>query len=209
MTRDESVPARQPILPSHAPRPFLRRLFRLLNRSLTLPAFRLGLAHLLVNPAVGYILVLKTTGRRSGQARYAPVNYAIMEGSVYCVAGWGRRTHWFANLLVDPRVELRLPGGTLIGRAEEVTDPAEARRAIVRIARNAGLGLIFDRLNPLTATDADVLARNGWMPVVRIRPTGLVGGAHDPGGRGWLLPTGLALLWLLRRAGGRRRRLRA
>jgi deazaflavin-dependent oxidoreductase (nitroreductase family) len=164
-----------------------------------LPLARIGVGSLLANPLVGYVAELRTTGRRSGLVRSAPVNYAISDGAIYCLAGWGRSTHWFVNLRANPHVELHLPGSTIIGHAEEVTDPAEARRAIVRVARNAGIGLFFDGLNPLTANDADILARNGWMPVVRIRPTGIGTGPLDPGGRGWLLPALAIALWLLLR----------
>jgi deazaflavin-dependent oxidoreductase (nitroreductase family) len=106
-----------------------------------LPLARLGVGPLLANPLVGYVAELRTTGRRSGLVRSAPVNYAIIDGAVYCLAGWGHSTHWFVNLRANPHVELHLPGSTIIGHAEEVTDPAEARRAIVRVARNAGIGL--------------------------------------------------------------------
>ena len=180
-----------------------RVIFRSMNRYLVVPAFRLGLGPLLANPVVGYIVVLETTGRKSGATRHAPVNYAVIDGSIYCLAGWGKGTHWFANLMADPRVRLRLPGGAALGHAEEVTDREEARRAIVRVARNAGVGLFFDGLNPLIATDEEILARNGWMPVVRIRPVGFAPGPSDPGGRQWAWLLLLAAVWLRRR--GRRR----
>ena len=112
------------------------------------PAFRLGLGWLLVNQVAGYIMVLETRGRQSGQRRYAPVNYALLGGHIYCLAGWGRGTHWFANLRDDPYVIAHLPGSRVIGGAVEVTDPAEARQARVAVARNAGFALLFDGLNP-------------------------------------------------------------
>ena len=51
---------------------WLRRAFRLLNRYWMVPLFRLGLGRWIVNPFTGYIMVLITIGRRSGQRRYAP-----------------------------------------------------------------------------------------------------------------------------------------
>ena len=188
------------------PRPVLRRLFRWMNRSVMLPAFRLDLAPWMVNPVTGYFMVLRTTGRRSGQVREAPVNYAILDGCIYCLAGWGRQTHWFANLLADPQVTVRLPSGMVLGEAEEVTDVAEAQRAIVRVARNAGFALLFDGLNPLTASDQDILERHSWMPVVRIRPVGLLGGPHDPDGYGWIGPVVAGGAWVIARRLRRRNR---
>jgi len=138
----------------------------------------------------GYIVVLKTTGAKSRQIRCAPMNYTIINGQIYCVAGWGRATHWFANLRAHPTVTLLLPGRVIPGSSEEVLDPARAHRAIIKVARNAGMTLLFDGLNPLTATDRQILATNGRMPVVRIRPARpLISGPGDPGGLGCLLPT--------------------
>jgi deazaflavin-dependent oxidoreductase (nitroreductase family) len=183
-------------------RPFLRATFKYMNRYLMVPAFRLGLGPVMGSPFGGYIMVLKTTGNKSGQPRYAPLNFAILDGNVYCIAGWGKQTHWFANLKADPHVELIMPGAAVAGLAEEVTHPEEARRARVGVARNSGFALMFGGLNPMTATDDQIMEGLGYVPVVRIRPYGMGNGAFDPGGWGWVLPT-LAqlagLLWLVRR----------
>jgi hypothetical protein len=102
-----------------------------------------------------------------------------------------------------------MPGGALAGIAEEVTDPAEAQRARVRVARNSGFALTFGGLNPLTVTDEQLIESLGTVPVVRIRPYGLGSGAFDPGGWGWVVPS-LAqlagLLWFARRIGRGKRR---
>lgn len=68
----------------------LRRFFWYLNRYLMVPMFRLGLGPVIGNPLSGYIMVIKTSGRKSGITRYSPVNYAILNGSVYCLSGYGR-----------------------------------------------------------------------------------------------------------------------
>jgi hypothetical protein len=62
-------------------------------------------------------VVLKTTGKKRGQACYAPLNYAILDGSIYCIAGWGTTAHWLVNLKADPHVELLLPGGSQTSEA--------------------------------------------------------------------------------------------
>ena len=183
------------------PRPFMRAAFRYMNRYFMVPAFRLGLGPMIGSPFGGYIMVLKTTGRKSGQTRYAPLDYAILDGNIYCIAGWGKTAHWFANLKADPHVELLMPGGAVAGIAEEVTDPKEARRARVRVARNSGFALLFEGLNPLTVTDDQLLEGLGYVPVVRIQPCGVGNGAFDPGGWGWVLPTlaqVVGVLWLIR-----------
>ena len=55
-------------------------------------------------------MLVKTRGRRTGRMRYAPVNYAILNGCVYCMSGWRESSHWFRNLLADPRVTAVIPG---------------------------------------------------------------------------------------------------
>lgn len=185
-------------------RPRLRFVFKYINKFFMVPAFRLGLGSLIVNPVAGYIMVLKTTGKKSGKVRYAPVNYAIIDGSVYCVPGWGRGSHWFSNLKANPNVELQMPGGAMIGLAEEVTNAEEARRAVVEVARNAGFATFFNGLNPLTATDEEVLTKVGELPVVRIHPTGFCRGPNDPGGWGWVLPMLIVLFWMISRRRVRR-----
>ena len=78
----------------------LRRIFWYLNRYFMVPMFRLGLGPLMGNPFSGYIMVIKTSGRKSGLTRYAPVNYAILNGSVYCLSGWGHL--WIGTATCSP-----------------------------------------------------------------------------------------------------------
>ncbi len=186
----------------------LRSVFKYTNKFLMVPLLRLGLGWAMGSPFGGYIMVLKTTGSKSGKSRYAPVNYTIVEGSVYCIAGWGRACHWFTNLEANPHVELLMPGGALAGMAEEVFDPEETRRVMLRILRNAGFATLFEGINPLTATDEQLMEKVSHAPIVRIRPVGIGNGPFDPGGLGWVLPTAAQLagaLWLARRLWRRRK----
>src|SRR3954463_1590205 len=56
------------------------------------------------------VLVLETTGRKSGQRRATPVAYRRLEDGSYLVVGGagGQRTplDWVANLRADPRAEV-------------------------------------------------------------------------------------------------------
>lgn len=164
----------------------LQRGFLVVNRWCTVPAIRAGLGPLFATPLTGSILVLRTTGRRSGRIRDAPLGYAIRDGAVWCVAGFGRSTHWFRNIEADPRVEVILPTAAFSGTAEEVTD-REVWLAGFRLVVGS-LGVI-GRLTvsgALEASDAELLERWHALPVVRIRPTGIGGGPSDPGGLAWL-----------------------
>ena len=88
---------------------FVRSIFWFLNKFFMVPIFRLGIGPFFGNPIWGYMMVLKTIGRKSGKTRYSPVNYAIMNGNIYCMAGWGQIADWYRNLISDHNIEMILP----------------------------------------------------------------------------------------------------
>jgi deazaflavin-dependent oxidoreductase (nitroreductase family) len=189
----------------------LQRGFLVVNPWLVAPLLRRGLGWLLGSPATGYLMVLRTRGRRSGLTREAPLGYVIDSGVVYCVAGYGRATPWYRNLVADPAVEVTLPTRRFRGRAEPVSDASEWLRTYRALIASFG---VVGRLvaGDVPRLDDDTLAtQHAALPVIRITPDPrerpLVAGPFDPGGRGWLLPygatgLGLGLLAVLR---GRRR----
>lgn len=118
--------------------------------------------------------------------RDAPLGYAIRDGAVWCVAGFGHSTHWFRNIQAAPRVQVILPSGAVSGVAEEVID-RETWLAGFRLVI-ARLGIIGRTMVPgaLEASDDEWFERWHALPVVRIRPAGLGSGPWDPGGMAWL-----------------------
>jgi len=164
----------------------MRLSFRLLNRLFMVPVFRLGLGSFFGNPFSGYIMVLKTVGRKSGRARYAPVNYALRAGQVYCLAGFGEGTHWLRNLQAEPRLEAILPGGAIAGRAALVSDPAERLALVRQVLKNGGFAGFMEGFNPFTVPDEELARRTAAMPLVRIQPVGPGNGASDPAGWAWV-----------------------
>jgi deazaflavin-dependent oxidoreductase (nitroreductase family) len=174
----------------------VRRAFRLFNKSFMVPAYRLGLGAFISNPFSGYMMVLKTTGRRTGRVRYTPVNYALMNGCAYCLAGWGMQADWYRNVKAQPRIEAILPAGTLAGVVEEVRDPDECLRAQRQILKNAGFAGFFFGFNPFTTSDEELRQKCEGIPVLRIRPAGIGSGPADPGGGLWVMMTALSVLWL-------------
>ena len=174
-----------------------RRVFHYLNRYFMVPVFRLGLGAFVANPFTGYIMVVKTIGHKTGKERYTPTNYAIQNGNIYCLAGFGHSAHWYRNLQANPRVELIMPGGNLSGLAEEVTDPGERLGVIRQILKNGGFAGFFFGFNPFTTPDHVLSERCANLPVIRVRPAGIRSGPADPGGWWWLLWAGLSLLPLV------------
>jgi deazaflavin-dependent oxidoreductase (nitroreductase family) len=172
----------------------LHRSFGVLNRWLVVPALRAGLGPLFSTPVAGSLMMLRTTGRTTGRRREAPLGYAILDGAVYCCAGFGRRTAWYRNLLADPRVEVLLPTIALAGTAETVTDEAEWARAFSAYWRAVGIVGRWT-LGDVEQASPERLARlRAELPLVRIRPTGIAAGPADPGGAEWAV---VQLAWLV------------
>ncbi len=163
-----------------------RRGFSIFNKLFMVPMFRLGFGPFIGNSITGYIMVLKTVGRKTGKVRYSPVNYAIHKGNVYCLAGWGRLTDWYRNLITSREVEIMLPGGTLFGAVDEVNNLEERRFILRKILQNAGFAGFLEGFNPFRVTDEVLLRKTVNMPLVRIRPAGMGSGSGDPAGFAWV-----------------------
>jgi deazaflavin-dependent oxidoreductase (nitroreductase family) len=164
----------------------IRRVFWFLNKFFMVPMFRLGLGPFVGNPISGYIMVIKNTGRISGKTRYAPVNYCIYQGDLYCLAGFGKISDWYKNILANPNIEVIHPVGPLAGLAE-VVEETDNRTALLRmILKNAGFAGFFEGFNPFTISDEELERKLGDRPLIRIHPTGLGNGASDPAGWMWV-----------------------
>jgi deazaflavin-dependent oxidoreductase (nitroreductase family) len=185
-----------------------RTVFKYMNTYYMVPLSKLGLLPWIQNPLTGYMMALQTIGRKSGKPRLTPLNYALADGYIYCMAGFGSGTHWLANLKANPIVEVNIAGTVLRGSAEIVTESEEAQRIFIQIIHNCGFASLLVGLNPLTLTDEKILRKRGPEVAVRIRPTEVIGGSFDPGGRGWILPTLVQMacfLWLSRLLFGRKK----
>ncbi|MFZ2489157.1 MAG: nitroreductase family deazaflavin-dependent oxidoreductase [Anaerolineae bacterium] len=190
-----------------AARALERQLFKQGNRYIMTPLLRRGLGRWMSTPLTGYFMLLQTTGRKSRLPRLTPLNYAVDAGCIVCLAGFGDRADWLANVRHDPRVQVRLTGREFNGHAVEVPAPAEAARLAVRVARASGFALIFEHPRCLWMNDEQLAAHLMGRPVVRIQPDSgpVLAGPNDPGGYGWLIPTAaqiiaLTALFLLSRA---------
>jgi len=175
----------------------MRRFFWFLNKYFMVPLFRLGLGPFFGNPFSGYIMVLKVIGRKTGKLRYAPINYAIHTGRVYCVAGFGHGSDWFRNLQANPAIEAILPGGSIAGHATEITDLDFKTSLIRKILQNAGFAGFFEGYNPFRISDADLARKTAGMPLISIQPDGLGSGASDPAGWAWIWAPFCTLLLIL------------
>jgi deazaflavin-dependent oxidoreductase (nitroreductase family) len=184
--------------------PALHDGFTAVNKYVSVPALKMGLGRYVSNPATGYLMILRTRGRKSGEMRDAPLGYTIVGEQVYCVAGFGRPTHWFQNVLADPHVEVILPSRAISGIAEEVTDVDERRRVLAPLMRSMGVVAgMMGMGNPWRDTPEAIERKCEGMPLVRVRANGIAAGPEDPGGRYWVVPLAasalLAAWWLTSR----------
>ena len=77
-----------------------------------------------LGPLVGrLVLLLTTTGRRTGLRRVTPLQYEEIDGAIYVASSQGQRADWFRNVVANPRVEVRLKWHRFHGICETTTDP--------------------------------------------------------------------------------------
>lgn len=177
--------------------PVMRKVFWFLNKFFMVPVFRLGLGGILVNPISGFIMVLKVIGRKSGKTHYAPVNYAIHLGAIWCISGGRKTSDWYKNLLAHPDIEVILPGGAIFGRVTEEFDPDIRRIVIRQVLKNAGFAGFFEGYNPWKISDDELMTKISDMPLLKITPIGIGSGASDPKGWAWITLLVLAVLLIL------------
>jgi deazaflavin-dependent oxidoreductase (nitroreductase family) len=73
--------------------------------------------------ASGLVLLLITTGRKSGLLRETRLQYEEEEGTIYVAAARGQDADWFRNICAHPRVQVQIKGKRQCGLAEPITDP--------------------------------------------------------------------------------------
>ena len=74
-------------------------------------------------PAGKLVLLLATTGRKSGLERVTPLQYEEHDGVIYVASARGESADWYRNISANPRVKLQIKGQKFEGLAEPITDP--------------------------------------------------------------------------------------
>jgi deazaflavin-dependent oxidoreductase (nitroreductase family) len=178
----------------------LRSIFKQFNRFMML-IWRLGLGRWgNATKYGGYVMVIRHTGRKSGLARHTPVNYAVVNGDIYCVAAFGKSADWHRNLQANPEVELWLPDGRWAGTAEDATDADDATALLRQVIVASGFAGPLFGVNPKKLSDEDFEKLLKDYRLIRIRRTVPVTGPGGPGDLAWIWPLSTFLLgWLLLR----------
>jgi deazaflavin-dependent oxidoreductase (nitroreductase family) len=76
------------------------------------------------------VLLLTTTGRRSGQPRVTPLNFSVDGDRLVVIASAGgasRHPAWYLNLVADPEVTIELGSETFPATARTADEPERTR----------------------------------------------------------------------------------
>jgi deazaflavin-dependent oxidoreductase (nitroreductase family) len=70
------------------------------------------------------VLLLTTTGRKTGLPRTTPLQYEIVDSVIYVASARGKEADWFRNVIANPRVKVQIKDEQFEAEAEPITDPA-------------------------------------------------------------------------------------
>ena len=173
----------------------LRQMFKTGNRFMLI-MWRLGLGQFInVSPdTIGRIMVLTHIGRKTGGKRQTPVNYAILNGEIYCVAGFGSIADWYRNTLKNPQVEIWLPDGWWEGTAEDISRHPNRVELVRQVLIASGFAARSVGLEPKSMSDEQIAAATGDYKLIRIRRTSACTGPGGPGDLAWIWPIATFLL---------------
>jgi deazaflavin-dependent oxidoreductase (nitroreductase family) len=173
----------------------LRQSFKQFNR------FMVGLWRLGLGPWVnlwpevgGRIMVIRHTGRKTGMARYTPVNYTIADGEIYCTAGFGNISDWYRNILAHPEVEVWLPDGWWAGLAQDVSETGTRIPLLRQVLIASGFAARAAGLDPISMTNEQLEAATADYRLVRIQRTEARTGPGGPGDLAWVWPLATMIL---------------
>jgi len=177
-----------------------RTIFRYINK-LMLINWRLGLGPWLSlwPRGTGQYIVITHTGRKSEKKYHQPVNFAEINGDLYCVAGFGSRSDWYRNIMANPSVEVWTPEGWWVGTAEEVTGVDRTMNKMRQILICSGFAAKLAGIDPEKKSDEALDEFTNDYCMMRIHRAAARTGRGGPGDLVWIWPvltSLLAVLWL-------------
>ena len=126
-----------------------------------------------------YILLLTTTGRKSGLPRHTPLEYEYdREHDRYRIAaGWGGNTDWYRNLLADPHITMQVGNRKFSAIAEPAPDEEVACYMMEVSQRHPRMDRVWNRWSdqPVDGTFESYLYAAKFFPSVWLTPSALKG----------------------------------
>jgi deazaflavin-dependent oxidoreductase (nitroreductase family) len=122
------------------------------------------------------VLLLTTTGRKSGLPRVTPLQFEKVDGDYYIASARGQDADWFKNIQTNPNVHVQIRAREFDAVAEPVTDPIRVADFIeLRLKRHPVMirliMTLFDGL-PLrfTRSELEKFCQEKAMAILRPRP---------------------------------------
>jgi deazaflavin-dependent oxidoreductase (nitroreductase family) len=174
----------------------LQQGFKQFNKFMLL-MWRLGLGQWInIWPeGIGRIMVITHTGRKSGLQHHTPVNYAIVDGELYCIAAYGKAADWYRNIKAHPEVEVWLPEGWWSGVAEEASSSNQRLPILRQILINSGFAAkAFAGIDPHEIAEGELAKLTAEYCLIHIRRSAARTGPGGPGELAWVWPLATFLL---------------
>ncbi|MFN8531632.1 MAG: nitroreductase family deazaflavin-dependent oxidoreductase [Anaerolineae bacterium] len=187
-------------LPNNAPtEESLRQMFRYFNRFMLLMwRLDMGWWFTLAPRLTGQIMVITHTGRKSGLQRRTPLNYALIDGELYCTAGFGEAAHWYRNILANPQVEVWLADGRWLGIAEDITEQPNNLERLRQVLIGSGFAAFAAGINPYKLSDTELADLTKAYRLIHIHRTAPATEGQGPGDLRWVWQVvAFALLFML------------
>ena len=119
------------------------------------------------------LLILITTGRKSGLPRETPLQYELIDGVYYCGSMRGGQADWYRNIAADPEVLVRVGGQQFPALARTIDDSEEVLAFLkYRLERSPRMIMAIMRADGLQR-DADEAALRSYakgMTALAIQP---------------------------------------
>jgi deazaflavin-dependent oxidoreductase (nitroreductase family) len=151
------------LVPKDGPGPVFRWLFKT-------PVFfyRIGIPIF-----SGFVLLLTTTGRKTGKARQTPLEYRLERetGCYIIMAGWGGKTDWYRNARANPNVQVQVGRRKFRAVAEPLSEEDVAAWLMQVIRVNPRSLTMFSRWagEPLDGSEAGLRCAACHFPSLRLK----------------------------------------
>jgi deazaflavin-dependent oxidoreductase (nitroreductase family) len=166
----------------------LRQGFKKYLNPFMLTMWRLGMGKWFkVCPEIsGNVMVLTHIGRKTGIKRCQPLNFAIVDDDIYCVAAFGGISDWYRNIRANPNVEVWLPNGWWAGVAEDFNDTPARTQLLRQVLIGSGFAAYVAGLNPRKMTDEEIDVESKKYRLLRIQRSAPHTGPGGPGDLEWV-----------------------
>ncbi len=148
-----------------SPGPVFKWLFKM-----PILQYKLGLGWMIGS----YVLLLTTTGRKTGKARCTPLEYIYNKetDSYRIAAGWGGKTDWYRNLKANPKVHVQVGRREFDAVAEIASDKEVGEYMMMVSSRHPRMDKVWSRWSdkPVDGTFESYVHAAKFFPSVWLRP---------------------------------------